>query len=68
MAHPTRSDKKLQALNQRRARLAAELRANLHKRKEQARGRAQRDVAARAVEESRPETGGTQVGQTGEVP
>ena len=77
MAHPTKSDKKLQpptlpapklqAREQRRARLAAELRANLHKRKEQARGRALRDVAGGTGEESAPEPGEAQVGQPGEV-
>jgi hypothetical protein len=72
MAHPTKSDKKLQApkrqaQEQRRARLVAELRANLHKRKEQARGRAPRDVAGGTGEESKPEPGEAQVGRAGEV-
>jgi hypothetical protein len=62
MAHSTESDKKLQApklqaQEQRRARLAAELRANLHKRKAQARGRALRDAADEADEASKPEAG-----------
>jgi hypothetical protein len=72
MAHPTKSDKKLQppklqAQEQRRARLAAELRANLHKRKEQARGRAHRDVADDPGAENQPEPGEAQVGQPGKV-
>jgi hypothetical protein len=61
MAHPTVSDKKLHAREQReqrRARLARELRANLLKRKEQARGRAQRD----AGEAGNPQTGEAQIG------
>ena len=68
MPHSAKSDKKLQAQEQRRARLAAELRASLLKRKAQARGRAQqRDAAAGADEESRPETGQAQVGRRDEV-
>jgi hypothetical protein len=52
----------------RRARLAAELRANLHRRKEQARSRRLREVAA-GVEERRsePETIAVPGGRTGEV-
>ena len=66
MSHSAKSDTKLQAQEQRRARLAAELRASLRKRKAQARGRAQQRDAA-AGEESRPETGQAQVGRPGEV-
>jgi hypothetical protein len=40
MAQSTKSDNKLMAQERRRTRLAAELRANLGKRKQQARGRA----------------------------
>jgi hypothetical protein len=60
MAHLTNSDKKLQAQGQReqrRARLAAELRANLLRRREQARGRALRETAA-GGEDMPPEAGG----------
>jgi hypothetical protein len=39
MVHPAQTDTKQLAREQRRARLAAELRSNLRKRKEQARGR-----------------------------
>jgi hypothetical protein len=68
MSHSAKSDKTLQAQAQRRARLAAELRTSLLKRKAQARGRAQqRDAGAGAGEEGRPETGQTQVGRPGEV-
>jgi hypothetical protein len=77
MPHPTKSDKtlrtakvqapKLTAQEQRRARLAAELRSNLLKRKEQARGRAQRDVADGAGEAGTPESGKAQIGQPGKV-
>jgi hypothetical protein len=68
MSHSAKSDKKLQAQEQRRARLAAELRASLLKRKAQARGRAQqRDAAAGAGEEGGPETGQARVGPPGEV-
>jgi hypothetical protein len=44
MAQPTKSDTKARAQQQRRARLAAELRSNLSKRKEQARSRALRNA------------------------
>ncbi len=64
MAHPT--DKKVQTQERRRARLAAELRSNLQKRKEQTRGRAQRDAAAGAGEGSTPEAD-EQGGQAGEL-
>jgi hypothetical protein len=68
MSHSAKSDRKLQAQERRRARLAAELRASLLKRKAQARGRAQqRDAAAGAGEEGRPEPGQAQAGQPGEV-
>jgi hypothetical protein len=77
MTHPIKSDKSLQAAKlqapkptaqeQRRARLAAELRSNLLKRKEQARGRAQRDVADGAGEAGNPEIGKAQIGQPGKV-
>jgi hypothetical protein len=68
MSHSAKSDKKLQDRAQRRARLEAELRASLLKRKAQARGRAQqRDVAGGAGEEGRPETGQAQAGRPGEV-
>ncbi len=39
MAHPPKADTKQRARSQRHARLAAELRSNLRKRKAQARGR-----------------------------
>jgi len=39
MAHPQKADSKQRAREQRRVRLASELRSNLLKRKEQARGR-----------------------------
>jgi hypothetical protein len=61
MAQPTTTDKKLHAQTQReqrRARLARELRANLLKRKQQARGRAQ--PAAGAGEASNSATGEAQ--------
>jgi len=45
MAQTTKTNKKLPA-QQRQARLAAELRSNLRKRKQQARSRAQREDAA----------------------
>jgi hypothetical protein len=85
MAHPTKSDRTLQAsrahaptqAQQREARLAAELRANLQKRKQQARGRAMRDAAAAtaeadtgeagAAEPHAPQPGGQSGGQSGEV-
>jgi hypothetical protein len=77
MTHPIKSDKSLQAAKlqapkpsaqeQRRARLAAELRSNLLKRKEQARGRAHRDVADGAGEAGNPEIGKAQIGQPGKV-
>ena len=69
MAHPTNSYKKLQAQEQReqrRARLAAELRANLLRRKEQARGRALREGAAGGGEAMPPEAG-DEVGRPGEA-
>ena len=44
MPHPTRVQTKSLAQEQRRARLASELRANLRKRKAQARGRALDDA------------------------
>jgi hypothetical protein len=68
MAQPTKSDQKVQAQERRRARLAAELRSNLQKRKEQARGRAQRDGAAGAGEESTPETGEHRADRRGSLP
>jgi hypothetical protein len=55
MAPSTESDKKLQA-QQRRARLAAELRSNLHKRKEQARSRALQNAPDGRGEGSGPDT------------
>jgi hypothetical protein len=66
MAHSTKSDSKLQVKEQRRARLAAELRANLAKRKAQARSRVQRDAGAGGA--GTPEGGEAQVGRPGEAP
>lgn len=51
MAQTTKTDKKLLA-QQRQARLAAELRSNLKKRKQQARSRAQRGHAGDAAREN----------------
>jgi len=48
MAQTTKTNKKLPA-QQRQARLAAELRSNLRKRKQQARSRAQREAVADVV-------------------
>jgi hypothetical protein len=48
MTPPAKADNKQRARAQRRARLAAELRSNLKKRKEQARGRAMCDAPAAA--------------------
>jgi hypothetical protein len=68
MPSSVKSDSKLQAREQRIARLAAELRASLLKRKAQTRARArQQDAATGAGDESRPETGETQAGRPGEV-
>lgn len=55
MAQSIKSDKKLRDREQRRARLAAELRTNLHKRKAQARSR--RDAAEGAAEGEVPAAG-----------
>jgi hypothetical protein len=55
MAHPTKAHSKLMAQQQRRARLEAELRSNLRKRKDQARGRAERDPSGLPQAEGEPE-------------
>jgi len=55
MAHPPKSDTKQLAREQRRVRLATELRSNLSKRKEQARGRAR--PAAPSLEHLGADTG-----------
>jgi hypothetical protein len=57
MAPPTEADNKQRARAQRRARLAAELRSNLKKRKEQARGRALCDAPGAAEANPGEETG-----------
>jgi hypothetical protein len=57
MAPPTKADNKQRARAQRRARLAAELRSNLKRRKEQARGRVLCDAPG-AAGQTREETGG----------
>jgi hypothetical protein len=72
MAPPTKADNKLQVQEQRRARLEAELRANLHKRKQQARSRAQRDAASDptgtdAAAADEPASQGAPAGRTGRV-
>jgi hypothetical protein len=69
MAKPTTSDKKLHAQerrDRRRARLATELRANLLKRKEQARGRARGEAGA--DEASQSPSSETQIGSPAELP
>jgi hypothetical protein len=65
MALSTKSDNKLHAREQRRGRLAAELRANLLKRKEQARSRVLRNEGA--GDAGKPEAGETQAGRPGKV-
>jgi hypothetical protein len=50
MAHPPKGSGRSLAQEQRRARLAAELRSNLAKRKDQARGRTQQAAPAQAPE------------------
>jgi hypothetical protein len=55
MAPPTKNDSRLRAQEQRRARLAAELRSNLKKRREQARERALCDAPGPAQGSSEQE-------------
>jgi hypothetical protein len=55
MAHPPSTDTKQLAREQRRARLATELRSNLLKRKEQARGRALPEATGSEHENDQPD-------------
>ncbi|MBO0763123.1 MAG: hypothetical protein J2P50_00820 [Hyphomicrobiaceae bacterium] len=74
MPPPTKADNKRRARAQRRARLAAELRSNLKKRKEQARGRelnnapdAAETKPARGEQEDQPNAREAATRSTGEV-
>jgi hypothetical protein len=66
MAQTTKTDKKSLA-EQRRARLAAELRSNLRKRKQQARSRAQQEGAAAEAEGDEPSLSKGPGGSEGEI-
>jgi hypothetical protein len=55
MAHPQKTDTKQLVREQRRARLAAELRSNLRKRKDQARGRALPEAPGSVEENDQPD-------------
>jgi hypothetical protein len=70
MAHPQKTDTKQLARERRHARLAAELRSNLRKRKEQVRGRGPLEAPGPGYENDQPdarEAATRPRGPTGEV-
>ena len=67
MAHPSKGDTKRRAREQRRARLAAELRSNLRKRKEQARSRVLQGASGSKYENDQPDAREAATRPTGEV-